>query len=99
MPPIDLLRNNNCNIVIGTDSYASNWQLNMLEEIKTIQQETAFAIPLREVLQWATINGARALQMDKELGNFDKGKKPGIVLIDAIEELNVTKESSARRIV
>jgi len=98
MPPVELLRNNNCSIVIGTDSYASNWQLNMLEEIKTIQAETSFSSPLAEVLQWATINGARALQLDKELGSFDKGKKPGIVLIDAIGDLNVTKESSARRI-
>ena len=99
MPPINLLRNNNCNIVIGTDSYASNWQLNMLEEIKTIQQETAFTIPLEEILRWATINGAKALQLEKEIGNFDKGKKPGIVLIDAIDDLKITKESSARRIV
>jgi cytosine/adenosine deaminase-related metal-dependent hydrolase len=34
------------------------------------------------MLGWATINGARALQMDKHLGSFEKGKKPGVVLIN-----------------
>jgi cytosine/adenosine deaminase-related metal-dependent hydrolase len=80
MPPVKLLRSENANIVIGTDSYASNWSLNVLDELKTIQQYHP-EIPLQEMLQWATINGARALQMDKHLGSFEKGKKPGVVLI------------------
>jgi len=80
MPPIELLRSQKANIVIGTDSYASNWSLNILDELKTIQQHHP-QIPLEEMLQWATINGARALQMDKHLGSFEKGKKPGVVLI------------------
>ncbi len=80
MPPVELLRSEKANIVIGTDSYASNWSLNILDELKTIQQHHP-EIPLEEMLQWATINGARALQMDKHLGSFEKGKKPGVVLI------------------
>lgn len=99
IPPIDLLRKNNCNIVIGTDSYASNWQLNMFEEIKTIQHEIAFSVPLAEILQWATINGAKALQMDTALGSFDIGKTPGVVLIDEMNNLNITVRSSAKRII
>lgn len=97
MPPIELLRNNNASIVVGTDSYASNWSLNILEELKTIQQHQA-DIPLFDMLQWATINGARALQMDKHLGSFDKGKKPGVVLISGVDELNDLKNASSRRI-
>jgi cytosine/adenosine deaminase-related metal-dependent hydrolase len=84
--------------VIGTDSYASNWQLNMLEEIKAIQKETANSIPLVEVLQWATINGAKALQMDDKLGSFEKGKRPGIVLIDRLDGDLITAASTAKRI-
>lgn len=98
IPPIQLLRKNNCQIIIGTDSYASNWHLNIWEEIKTIQQETAFAIPLPEILQWATINGARALQMDNLLGSFDIGKKPGIVLLEGVQNLKSTPQSSSKRI-
>ncbi len=98
LPPIELLRKNNCLIVIGTDSYASNWQLNILEEIKTIQSATANSIPLAEVLQWATINGARALQLENLLGSFEKNKKPGIVLIEGMNDLILTEGSSSRRI-
>ena len=98
LPPIELLRKNNCLIVIGTDSYASNWQLNILDEIKTIQSATANSIPLAEVLQWATINGARALQLENLLGSFEKNKKPGIVLIEGMNDLILTEGSSSRRI-
>ena len=61
LPPINLLRNNHCNIVIGTDSLASNHQLCVLSEIKTIIQNFP-KMPLQEMLTWATINGAVALQ-------------------------------------
>jgi len=81
LPPIVLLEKNNCEIVLGIDSLASNLSLNILDEIKTIL-ETYPLIPLPEVLQWATINGAKALQMDEQLGSFEKGKKPGVVLIN-----------------
>lgn len=83
MPPIELLRASGAEIVIGTDSYASNWSLNILDELKTIQKHNP-SIPVSEMLSWATMNGARALQMEKGIGSFEKGKKPGIVLIEGI---------------
>jgi cytosine/adenosine deaminase-related metal-dependent hydrolase len=89
LPPIDLLRKNNCEIVLGTDSLASNWSLNISDEIKTIRSNFP-SIPLEEILQWATINGAKALQMDSHLGSFEKGKKPGVVLISE-ENLSVKR--------
>jgi cytosine/adenosine deaminase-related metal-dependent hydrolase len=82
LPPVDLLRKNGCNIVLGTDSLASNWSLNILDEIETIRQNFPH-IPLEELLGWATINGAKALGMDDFLGSFEKGKKPGVVLLNA----------------
>ena len=81
MPPIDLLMKNKAEIVLGTDSYSSNWQLSIASEIRTIRKEMP-AIPLQLILQWATINGARALERDDVLGSFETGKKPGIVLLD-----------------
>jgi cytosine/adenosine deaminase-related metal-dependent hydrolase len=89
LPPIELFRSNKLPIVLGTDSLASNHSLNMLDEISTIQ-ELFPAIPLAEMLQWITINGARALEMDDQLGSFEAGKKPGVVLIDE-ETLAVKK--------
>ena len=81
VPPIELLRNNACTLVLGTDSLASNWSLNLLDEIRSIKNVFPH-IGLDEILQWATRNGARALQMEDRLGSFDKGKEPGILLID-----------------
>ena len=99
VPPIELLRQNNCAIVLGTDSYASNWQLSILEEMKAIQQHAPVKIPLEEMLQWATSNGARALGMDKKLGSFEKNKQPGLVLIDRITQGAIDADALARRII
>ena len=98
IPPLELLRNNSSNIVLGTDSYASNRHLNLFEEIKTIEAETVGYITLPEILRWATYNGARALNMEDELGSFDKGKRPGLVLIEKVENLKLAPDSIARRI-
>jgi cytosine/adenosine deaminase-related metal-dependent hydrolase len=97
MPPVELLRSEKANIIIGTDSYASNWSLSVLDELKTIQQHHP-EIPLEEMLGWATINGARALQMNKHLGSFEKGKKPGVVLIKGIDTFNSLKNTSSHKI-
>ena len=97
MPPIELLRFEKAKVVIGTDSYASNWSLNILDELKTIQQHHP-QIPLAEMLGWATLNGAQALQMDKHLGSFEKGKKPGVVLIKGVDDINDLKNASSQRI-
>ena len=81
LPPVDLFRKNNCNIVLGTDSLASNWSLSILDEMKTIRKHFP-QVPLEEMLRWATSNGAAALNMQDDLGSLEKGKKPGVVLID-----------------
>ena len=97
MPPVELLRSQKANIVIGTDSYASNWSLSVLDELKTIQQHHP-EIQLSEMLGWATINGAQALQMDKHLGSFELGKKPGVVLINGVDAFNSLKNARSQRI-
>jgi len=88
-PPIEMLVRHNCPIVLGTDSYSSNWQLSIAKEIKAIRSNFP-SLSVETILQWATINGAKALQWDNELGSFEKGKKPGGILLDP------TFESSTR---
>jgi cytosine/adenosine deaminase-related metal-dependent hydrolase len=83
LPPVELFIKHNCHLVLGTDSYSSNWQLSIAKEIGAIEQHYP-EIPLLTVLQWATINGARALQWDDHLGSFERGKKPGVTLIDPV---------------
>lgn len=81
LPDVVLLKNFNCKLVVGTDSLASNIQLNILEELKTLQD--AFdSLGTDELLRWATINGAEALRIDNKFGSFESGKQPGIVNID-----------------
>ncbi len=84
VPPVELLRNNNCTIVLGTDSLASNHNLSILAELQSVTQYFP-QVPLKELLQWATFNGAKALQMEDELGSFIKGKRPGVVLLEGSE--------------
>lgn len=80
LPPIDLLRSENTTICLGTDSIASNYQLSIWSEIQRIRSHHTH-IPLEEILQWATWNGAKALGMEQKLGSFEKGKQPGVLLI------------------
>ncbi len=97
LPPIKLMMKNNCNIVLGTDSLASNHSLNLLDEMKTIQNNFP-DIPLKTMLKWTTINGAKALQMDEKTGSFEKGKIPGVVLIENVEDFKIKNKSGVKRI-
>jgi cytosine/adenosine deaminase-related metal-dependent hydrolase len=84
LPPVDLFTSHGCQLVLGTDSYSSNWQLSIAKEMQALVSLPGLKTPawLAEILQWATINGAKALQWDNDLGSFEKGKTPGVVLID-----------------
>jgi imidazolonepropionase-like amidohydrolase len=66
---------------VGTDSLSSNWRLSILEEIKTIKKYQS-KVADRELLKWATYNGAKALKYDDRLGSIARDKSPGINLID-----------------
>lgn len=71
---------NNARLTIGTDSLTSNWQLSILEEMKTIQKYQSY-VTSNQLLKWATINGAEALSYDDQLGSLEVGKTPGLVLL------------------
>lgn len=95
MPPVDILRRHACRIAVGTDSLASNASLSIIEELKTF-----CGIPLLETLGWATLAGAQALGIDRTHGSLEKGKKPGIVLLQGLdpERLELTARASTRRL-
>ncbi|HMK24564.1 MAG TPA: amidohydrolase family protein [Chitinophagaceae bacterium] len=83
VPPIDMLMKHNCPIVLGTDSYSSNWQLSITKEIEAVHKYFPH-IPIGTILQWATGNGAKALGWENELGSFEKGKKPGVAVVNPL---------------
>jgi 5-methylthioadenosine/S-adenosylhomocysteine deaminase len=76
------------NIALGTDGPASNNTLDMLETIKfgALLQKFVYrkpeALPAYEVLEMATINGAKALGLEKTIGSIEVGKRADIILID-----------------
>lgn len=84
LPRYDHFRATNAKVCVGTDSLTSNWQLCILEELRTISKYQSF-IPFRELLTWATINGAEALQFDDELGSLEVGKSPGLICLKDLE--------------
>jgi cytosine/adenosine deaminase-related metal-dependent hydrolase len=88
LPPVNLLRYENCNIVIGTDSLASNTGLNMLSELKILQDNFP-QLGLEELVRWATINGARALGKDQYFGKIEPGIKPGLLLLQDVDLVNL----------
>jgi cytosine/adenosine deaminase-related metal-dependent hydrolase len=81
LPDIDLLRQYQAVITVGTDSLASNNQLSILAELQTIRRHFP-QIETKELLQWATLNGARALQLHDVIGSFEPGKKPGVLVVN-----------------
>lgn len=98
LPPIPLMRSNGLDIMLGTDSLSSNDDLDMVKEMFCIHQNFP-EVPMSEILEWATLNGARFLKKDDVIGSLEVGKKPGIVRINNIDENGcVTAASSSERI-
>ncbi len=79
LPRYDRFLNQDAKVTIGTDSLTSNWQLSVLEELKTIAKYQSY-VPFAALLRWATLNGAEALQFD-DLGSLEEGKKPGLLAL------------------
>ncbi len=78
LPAYQRFINQGAKMTIGTDSLTSNWQLSILEEIKTILKFQSY-LTFEEVLQWATLHGAEALSYDDRLGSIEVGKSPGLL--------------------
>ncbi len=97
LPNFGLFKDEKC--TIGTDSYASNWSLSILDELKTIQKHTP-SISLETLIKWATYNGAQFLRFN-ELGSFEKGKTPGINLIENLDlsKLILTPSSTVKKLI
>src|SRR5690606_7211437 len=80
LPPVPILLSEKVNLCIGTDSFASNHRLSVLEEMKTLQLKFP-EVSLQQLVEWACINGANALGISSKMGSFEKGKNPGVNLL------------------
>lgn len=72
---------------LATDGAASNNDLDMFEEMDLAAKQQKLArmdpraLPAEQVVAMATIDGARALHMEKEIGSLEAGKKADVILI------------------
>lgn len=100
IPPLNLLLAESCEIVIGTDSLASNYKLSILEELKTLQRNFP-SLSIEELVRWGTVNGARALGEEDRFGKIEEGKNPGLLLLENVDlqNMKLLPDSLVRRLV
>ena len=76
------------NVCLGTDGAASNNDLDMLGEMQSAaflakglhQDPTVFHAP--QILRMATLHGAKALGLEKEIGSLEKNKSADMIAVD-----------------
>jgi cytosine/adenosine deaminase-related metal-dependent hydrolase len=91
---VGLFKDEDLKITLGTDSLASNHQLNILAEMKTLQDYKH--VSFDESIKWATLNGAEFLGIDSKFGTLEVGKKPGINLIKLNEHSEIVETKIKR---
>ena len=80
---------------LGTDGAASNNDLNLWEEMDTAAKlhklisRDPKVLTAAEAFEMATMRGARALHLEKEIGSIEKGKRADLVIVD-LDDLNQT---------
>ena len=86
--PVAKMMEKGINVCLGTDGAASNNCLNMFHELSLLTLihkgtgRTPQCISAKEGFRIATINGARALGMEKEIGSIEVGKKADLAILD-----------------
>jgi len=86
--PVQQLHEAGVNLCLGTDGAASNNDLDMFAEMRSAAllakavAGDASAMPAESILRMATINAARALGMDDEIGSLETGKSADIIAVD-----------------
>jgi len=86
--PVHALLTAGVNVALGTDGAASNNDLDMLSEMRTAAllakavSGNATAVPAHTALRMATLNGAKAMGLDAEIGSLNPGKAADITAID-----------------
>lgn len=86
--PVNQLIESNVSIALGTDSTASNNDLDMIGEIKTAAllakgvSSSPSALPAEEALEAATLGGASALGLDHRIGSIERGKAADLIALN-----------------
>ncbi len=86
--PVQKMLGLGINVALGTDSSCSNNNLDMISEMRSaaLLQKVgcmdAEALPAVKVIEMATVNGARTLGIEHEVGMLKEGMKADLILVD-----------------
>jgi len=86
--PVAAMRARGVRVGIGTDGAASNNRLDMMTEMRTaallakVQSGDASAVGAFDALEMATLEGARALGLDGEIGSIEPGKRADLAAVE-----------------
>ena len=86
--PVAKMLEKGVNVCLGTDGAASNNCLNMFHELSLLTLihkgtgRTPQCVSAKEGFRIATLNGAKALGLEKEIGSIEVGKKADLVILD-----------------
>lgn len=97
LPNIEMFLKNKCRMVLGTDSLASNTQLSIFEEMKTLSLQFN-KLTIDKIIPWACYNAALFFGWQSNVGSFVKGGKPGLNLIVNAENQKITRASESIRL-
>ena len=96
---------NGINVSLGTDGQGSGSNLDLFETMKyaaLLQKgttENPKVMPAYEVLKMATINGAKALQLQEKIGSIKEGKEADIIILDMDDVLTKPENNLISEIV
>lgn len=98
LPDIEMFLRADLKITLGTDSLASNDKLCILSELKVLKEYFP-ELPFSQTIRWATLNGAEFLGIDKRFGSIEKGKTPGLNLIENVNGSDLTAYSTIKKLI
>ncbi len=78
--PLEDFKRTGLRVALGTDSLASNEDLSMLREMRLFH-EAYPDVSKDEILKMATCEGAKALNLEREIGSIEVGKKADLVAV------------------
>ena len=89
--PLKSMRRAGINTALGTDNVANNNSYDLFKEMQlacklmSLREQEPSAVPAREIVEMATLGGARALGLEHEIGSLEPGKKADLITLDLDE--------------
>lgn len=103
--PVSKMLEKGVTVSLGTDSVASNNNLDLFEELKaaaTVHKglaQDATVITAQEALRMATINGAESLWLEERIGSLEAGKDADFIVVNSNQSFYYPKHNPVSHLV